>query len=117
MPSVVFHFGDEEKEFDLHDSQLDTVEGIKEVVNNMTKKKKRKDIAPMDENDSLDEDEEEEEESYSAMEEIMETGVDAFYSSSGRSITDVVDYHLGRISKILLSIQKQQREQMSRQNY
>ena len=43
MPSVVFHFGDEEKEFDLHDSQLDTVEGIKEVINNITKKKKRKD--------------------------------------------------------------------------
>ena len=39
MPGVVFHFGDDSKEFDLHDPQLDTVEGIKNVVQDMVNKK------------------------------------------------------------------------------
>jgi hypothetical protein len=40
MPDVVFHFGGDSKEFDLHDPQLDTVEGIKNVVQDMVNKKR-----------------------------------------------------------------------------
>lgn len=39
--------------------------------------------------------------------EIGEALVEALYSSSGRNITDVLDYHLSKISKSLISIQKQ----------
>ena len=39
MPDVIFHFGDDSKKFDLHDSQLNTVEGIKDVVQGMINKK------------------------------------------------------------------------------
>jgi hypothetical protein len=39
MPDVVFHFVGDSKEFDLHDPQLDTVEGIKNVVQDMVNKK------------------------------------------------------------------------------
>ena len=39
MPDVIFHFGDDSKKFDLHDPQLNTVEGIKNVVQNMVNNK------------------------------------------------------------------------------
>ena len=39
MPDVIFHFGDDSKEFDLHDAQLNTVEGIKDVVQGIINKK------------------------------------------------------------------------------
>ena len=39
MPDVVFHFGDDSKEFDLHDPKLDTVKGIKNIVQDMIDKK------------------------------------------------------------------------------
>lgn len=39
MPGVVFHFGGDSKEFDLHDPKLDSVEGIKNIVQDMIEKK------------------------------------------------------------------------------
>jgi len=36
MPDVIFHFGDDSKKFDLHDPQLDSVESIKEIINQNT---------------------------------------------------------------------------------
>ena len=39
MPDVIFHFGDDSKKFDLHDTKLDTVKGIKNIVEDMIDKK------------------------------------------------------------------------------
>ena len=36
MPSVIFHFGDDAQEYDLHDPKLDSVESIKEIINQNT---------------------------------------------------------------------------------
>tara|TARA_Y100000114_G_scaffold31944_1_gene27507 strand:+ start:369 stop:509 length:141 start_codon:yes stop_codon:yes gene_type:complete len=36
MPKVVFDFGDDSKEYDLHDPKLDSVESIKEIINQNT---------------------------------------------------------------------------------
>jgi hypothetical protein len=36
MPKVVFDFGDDSIEYDLHDPKLDSVESIKEIINQNT---------------------------------------------------------------------------------
>ena len=48
-------------------------------------------------------------------EECAENAVEALYSSSGRSVTDVLDYHLNKMCKILLTIQKQQKDSIEYQ--
>ena len=55
---------------------------------------------------------EEEDSGHAWAEECAENAVEALYSSSGRSVTDVLDYHLNKMCKILLTIQKQQRESL-----
>ena len=64
-------------------------------------------------NKNIDEDEEEDEtdcdlDDSEIQNELMESAVDALYSSNGRTLTDVWDYHLNKIAKILLQMQKQQ---------
>jgi hypothetical protein len=61
--------------------------------------------------DVVDSDEEEDS-GHAWAEECAENAVEALYSSSGRSVTDVLDYHLNKMCKILLTIQKQQRESL-----